>query len=375
MEGENMHKLSIKALKPGMVIGRSIYNPEGCFLLTRGQVLTITYIQRLTRLNIPSVYVLSGNPILDISPETDDIVKEKTRTHALQNVFAVFNNCQLTESINVDFMKQTASSIVEDLISNHNNLIQVTDIRRYDDYTFSHSVNVAILSTMLGTMRNYTKSQLNILTLGALLHDIGKTKTPIEILKKPRKLVPFEEEIMRRHPLKGAEILERASLASDIPIYIAQQHHEKCDGTGYPHQLQGEEINEFAKIVAIADVYDALTSDRPYKKAYRPDLAFNIMTKFNASHFDANLLQLFFDNVAIYPVGTILKLNEGSYAIVVHVQTGRTQTPIVHIIADKNMKPFKNPKRVDLYQNRDLQIELVLDEYELMAIFSTFNRI
>lgn len=368
-----MHKLSIKALKPGMVVGRSIYNPEGCFLLTQGKTLTAGYIQRLKGLNIPSVYIFSGNPILDIVPEQEDVVREKTRTNALQNVFAVFNNCQLTDSVDMDSMKETAYAIVGDLIANRNNLIQVTDIRRYDDYTFSHSVNVAILSTTLGTMKKYPKSKLNILTLGALLHDIGKIKTPIEILNKPRKLVPYEEEIMRQHPIKSAEILAKASLSSEIPIHIALQHHEKYDGTGYPHQLKGTEINEFARIVAIADVYDALTSDRPYKKAYRPDLAFNIMTKFNAAHFDPELLKLFFDNVAIYPVGTILKLNNGLYAIVTDVKSQRTKEPMLNIIADKNMHPLKETIPVDLGVNKDLQIAAVLDEYELVEIFSKFN--
>lgn len=367
-----MHKISIKYLKPGMIVGKSIYNARGNFLLNKGTLLTPKYIQRLNALNVPAVYIIPRNMELEFTPP-DDIIQEKTRMHATKNIYSVFHHCQLTNSLKITTLKKAAATIVQDLISNKDTLVQISDIRTYDDYTFSHSVNVAVLSSMLGVLCNFTKKYLTDLTLGALLHDIGKTKVPLHILNKPRALTQEEKEIIQRHPEYGYRILARANLGSSVPMQIARQHHEKYDGSGYPQQLSGAKIHKFARIVAIADVYDALTADRPYKRPYKPNLAYKLMTGCNSHHFDRKLLKLFFDHIAIYPVGSILKLNTGAYGIVVDVKSGQTQTPSICIFADKEQTPLASPYFLNWKSADTDPIESVLEEYELLALLEKID--
>jgi len=361
-----MIKLLTKNLRPGMITGQGIYHGNGSFLLTRGTRLTAAYIQKLQELDVQSVIVTALNPLLNVFPP-EDIVQEKTRIKAIRNVFDVFKQCKLTDNINVSSLKLTTESIIFDIIAKHSNLAQINDIRIHDDYTFSHSVNVAVLASMLGALCKITKQELVELTLGALLHDIGKTKTPLEILNDPLPLTDDEYNIIRQHPSDGAAILRQAKHYSTIPMYIAAQHHERYDGSGYPHKIGQEKIHKFARITAIADVYDALTSNRPYKKAYRPDVAYQIMTKCSNGQFDLTLLAIFFNNVAIYPVGTVLKTKFG-YAIVKKVESGWTRKPRIDIFANDERVGFATPKTIDLKDFPENMIESVLDAAQLATI-------
>lgn len=367
-----MYKISIERLKKGMIVGKNIHDAKGNFLLKKGTCLTSGYIQRLKSLRVSGVYIISSNSYLNIN-EPEDIIQEKTRVHALRNVFSAFNNYQLTGSLEITELIDTASSIVQDLLANKNAIVQTSEIRLYDDYTFSHSVHVAVLATMLGRLCNYSKNFLNKLTLGALLHDIGKTKTPIKILNKPDRLTILEEEIIQRHPEDGFEILRKAKLFSSVPAYIAYQHHEKYDGSGYPCNLVGDQIHEYARIVAIVDVFDALTADRSYKKAYKPDVAYKIMVDCSKGHFDPILLEKFFDHIAIYPVGTILRLTSGYYAVVLEVAPGYTRTPLLRLFADFNKHPITPPYFIDLKKIKENMIESVVDEYQLIEILETIK--
>lgn len=362
-----MHKISVKYLKPGMIVGRSIYNAQGNALLNRGTSLTSHYIQRLYSLNIPTVYIISRNSNLEITPPPSDVIQEKTRVHATQNVYSVFNQCQMASTLNVGPLKKVASTIIDDLISNKSTLIQISDIRMYDDYTFSHSVNVAVLASMLGTLCRYNKKKLNELTLSALLHDIGKIKIPLEILNKPHRLTSAEEKIIQTHPEEGLRILQQSKLDALIAI-VVYEHHEQFTGGGYPRHLASTEIHEYARIITIADVYDALTADRPYKKPYKPHLAYQIMTGYCANHFDPRLLRLFFDHVAIYPVSTILRLKSGYYGVVVKVYAGHTRTPALYMFADERQVPLKTPYLFDWKKEEPDTIEAVMEEYELLQL-------
>lgn len=367
-----MHKISAKNLKPGMKLGQSIHNIEGNLLLIEGTILTDNLIDRLYSLQIPSVYVISNLP--DCAVEyPPHIINQKTRTEAIKAVYTTFNKCKLAASFDIGAVQSTIQSIIENIISNKHAIIQASDIRNYDDYTFAHSVNVCTLSTMLAILSNYDEVHLKEIALGALLHDIGKTQIPLEILNKPGVLSDEEMELMKTHAWLGFELLRKTQSFSVVPMHIAFQHHEKYDGSGYPRQLANTEIHEYARIVAIADVYDALTSDRAYKKSCTPDIAYKIMTQYSPGHFDEKLLQIFFDNVAIYPVGTLVKLTFGYYAMVIDVQKNFTKSPSLRLIADQNKRPIKHPAIINLKDSHEnYQIERVLEEEELLELlFST----
>lgn len=366
-----MHKLSIKYLRPGMIISQSIYHYNGTFLLTKGTCLTENYIQRLKYLGIASIYVTSANTTLKIDP-TPDVIQEKTRVRAIKDIFDTFKRCRLTNTVDINLLKSTVSSIVHDLSERKNHLVQVSDIRLHDTYTFSHSVNVSVLSTMLAKKLNFSPKILNKISLGALLHDIGKIKISSKILNKPGTLTATEKALIHMHPEDGFRILCQSNQFSPEIMHIAFEHHEKMDGSGYPRNLQGTEIHELSRIVAIADVYDALTSERAYKRPYKPHLAYNIMAKCSSGHFDPYFLKLFFENIAIYPLGSILKISYG-YAIVSHIKLGQTLRPVVQLFADNNKKLFSQPIFIDLSMEERIIVHYELDENQLIDLLNTIK--
>ena len=366
-----MIHIPIKKLKEGMITAQSIYNPLGASYLTKGVELSPTYIERLKKSGLDGVTVTSLDPRLKLAPPAD-IVQEKTRISAIHNVATAFQNVEDHGTLDPKPLQDISETILLDIIEQQKNLVQLTDIRLHDTYTFAHSVNVAILSALLGVLQKLPKEDLLKLTLGGLLHDLGKITVPHEILTKPGHLSDDEWSLMQGHPDAGRQRLKKMFPNDILLSTIALQHHEHIDGSGYPNHLQGEQIHRYARIVAIADVYDALTSVRPYKRAYTPSVAHRIMTTCSPGHFDLELLQLFFDNVAIYPVGTIVKTQIG-YAIVKEVEFGHTQTPIVRVFANHEGKLLTESRDLDLEQMPKEMLEGVVTDSELYHFIHAIN--
>lgn len=348
-----MLRLPVSKLKDGMVLGQSLFNTAGGSYLVKGQPVTIDYIRRLHQLGIQSVTVTSMDPKHKLAPPPD-VIEEKTRINAISAVYDTFQSIEESGALDVSSLQKVTDSIVFDLFDNHDNLVQLTDIRTHDSYTFAHSVNVAVLSAMMGMLCHLSKEDLSLITLGGLLHDLGKIDVHTDILNKNRSLTTSEFEIMKMHPGNGARrILKMSDLPkAGILAAIAGQHHEHIDGTGYPRGIKGNEMHRFAKIAAIADVYDALTSERPYKKAYMPNIAYNIMHNINKGQFDPKLLDMFFNNVALYPEGSVLKTIFG-FAVVKESQFGRTTTPTVILFADVNGRLLDQRTVIDLSEEKD----------------------
>ena len=284
-------------------------------------------------------------------PPPPDVIEEKTRINAISTVYNTFQSIEENGTLDTTALQRVTDSIVFDLFENRNNLVQLTDIRAHDAYTFAHSVNVAVLSAMMGMLCHMPRDEISLITLGGLLHDLGKVDVSSAILTKNRGLSDREFKIMKNHPLDGSR---RILNVSDLPkksilAAIAAQHHEHIDGSGYPNGITGNEMHHYAKITAIADVYDALTSERPYKKAYMPNIAYNIMHNINKGQFDQDLLDTFFNNVALYPEGAVLKTTFG-FAVVKESRFGRTTTPIIILFADTNGKLLNERSVIDLYE-------------------------
>ena len=360
-----MIRLKPNQLKTGMVTAQSIFNEKGAPFLVRGTPLTDRYIYRLRQLSIPELHVTSLSSNFQLQPPPD-IVEERTRVQAVDNVAETFREAEENGRFDMTRLEKCADFLVRDIMAKKKNLVQITDIRLHDSYTFSHSVNVAVLSTMLGDLCGYSKRKLQIITLGGLLHDIGKLAVPTPILNKSGSLTAGEFKIIRRHPSEGRKILkELTSPIASILAIIAVQHHEHLDGSGYPYHVRGKSIHPYSRITAIADVYDALTSVRPYKRAYKPNVVYRMMMQNSTGHFDMDRLRLFFDNVAIYPVGTVMKTQLG-YAIVKKVVFGHTLAPVVIVFADKNGNLLKKPFGVNLAHCRHDVIQYVMDDVELL---------
>ena len=354
-----------------MITAQSIYNPLGASYLTKGMELSPTYIERLEKAGFDGVTVTSLDPKLKLAPP-DDIVQEKTRISAIQNVATAFHSVEENGTFDPAPLQGISENILQDIIAQQKNLVQLTDIRLHDTYTFAHSVNVAILSSLLGVLLKLSREEQLKLTLGGLLHDIGKITVPYEILTKAGHLTDDEWSVMQGHPEAGRQRLKKMFPNDTLLSTIALQHHEHIDGSGYPNHLKGEQIHRYGRIVAIADVYDALTSVRPYKRAYTPSVAHRLMATCSPWHFDLDLLKLFFDNVAIYPVGTILKTQDG-YAIVKKVEFGYTLTPVVCVFANREGKLLDAPSDLDLKEAPKGMLDGVISDSELYHFIHNIN--
>ena len=206
-----------------MVTAQSIYNSRGASYITKGTPLNDQYIARLKKLGVKEVHVTSLNTEHPLPPP-EDVVAEKTRVKAIHTVFDTFRDFQNSERIDVSSLQTTSEELLLDIMSKHNNLIQITDIRLHDTYTFAHSVNVAVLSTMLGTLCSFSREKLLTLTLGALLHDIGKARIPTSVLYNTQRS-RVEEQLYRLHPVYGAEWLaEIPGIADEIRLWVRAHH-------------------------------------------------------------------------------------------------------------------------------------------------------
>lgn len=363
-----MQRISTYNLKPGMIVAQNVYSADGQLMLCAGVALTASYIRRLNQLEIASIYV-KNESLPDI--EIPEILREQTRVQTIKNIKKVFENIQVVNKLDVAALQPTIQIIVSEIVHNRNTMIHLTDIRLYDDYTFAHSVNVCALATMIAVTLGYSQHRLEELALGALLHDIGKTLIPLDVLNKPGKLSDEELNIMRSHSEAGFELLRKScSEMSVVPMHVAYQHQEKFDGNGYPRGLREHEIHEYARIVAIADVYDALTSDRPYRKAMLPHQAYEILLASAGSHFDGEILKSFVNHIAVYPVGCTVQLNTGEFGIVKSVPEGLPFKPVIHLIAGSNKRKFKHSKELELVKHPTTFICKVLDEEEVLDFFN-----
>lgn len=364
-----MQRISVLRLMPGMIVAKNVFAADGRVLIAAGISIKQSYIRRLQELGIASIYI--DSPLLP-AIEVPEVVKEETRVKATAMVKNAFQNFRTTKKLDYKKFSEVAAAIVAELICNRDTLIHLTDIRSYDDYTFAHSVNVCILSVLMGTSKCYDEYKLKELALGALLHDVGKILVPIEVLNKPGRLTPKEFNIVKEHAELGFELLRKQQdQVSLLACHVAFQHQEKYDGSGYPRQLKGKEIHEYARIVAVADVYDALTSDRPYRKGMLPHEAYEIMMASGKTHFDDEVLQRFFEKIAIYPVGTIVRLNSGEVGMITEVIPELQTRPKVQIITDSKGQLVQNLEEINLAVHLTTFIDKVFDEEETYQWLNT----
>ncbi|MBE3581431.1 MAG: HD-GYP domain-containing protein [Thermoanaerobacteraceae bacterium] len=345
-----MRKLPLDCLRPGMEVARPIYSAEGRVLLNKGVILKPYYIRRLRELGVPAVYVVDE---LVGEWEVQDVVGETTRLEAVKLVKEVMEASRRNRSagnglIASPGVSRVVENILDDLLRQREIMVNLVDIRAIDDYTFGHSVNVCILALITGITLGYRRPSLIQLGMGALFHDIGKTLIPFQILNKPGPLTPEEYQLVCHHCRYGFDILAgQENIAPEVAM-VALEHHERYDGTGYPQGLRGEEIHEFAAITGIVDVYDALTADRVYRRAYLPHEAYEMLAGAGNFRHDYRLVRAFLFNIAAYPSGTLVQLNTGEIGVVLSTPRGQSYRPRVRLLYNKDGGILKDKPEVDL---------------------------
>lgn len=203
------------------------------------------------------------------------------------------------------------------MIRNPGALISLARLKSADDYTFMHSVAVCALMIALARQLGLDEAQCRSAGVAGLLHDLGKAAIPLEILNKPGKLTDSEFAIIKTHPREGHQMLLDGQGVDDNTLDVVLHHHEKIDGSGYPERLQGDEISLFAKMGAVCDVYDAITSNRPYKAGWDPAEALGKMAEWSKGHFDTRVFQAFVKSIGIYPIGSLVMLSCGRLGVIV----------------------------------------------------------
>ncbi|MDR1050172.1 MAG: HD-GYP domain-containing protein [Deltaproteobacteria bacterium] len=273
----------------------------------------------------------------------------KAYSKALDTSKALVAACRMNKRIEVSEVQENVDELVESVSRNRDALTALIKLRHFDDYTYTHSLNVSVLSISAGKTLGLTDAELKTLGLGTMFHDLGKLRIPDNILNKPGKLTDEEFEIMRNHAALSAEILTEQNLnVSDLVIHVARSHHERIDGSGYPDHLQGEQIPPLAVICGLSDVYDALTSDRVYHKGMLPHDALKFIYGLRGSHFQPDWVDRFVQSVGIYPPGSVVELNTGHLAVIMEVNNRSLLTPLVKVVADPHGQLYQRPKLVDL---------------------------
>jgi len=351
-----MRKIDIDSVESGSKLARTVYNSTGQTLLSQGTILTPKFLERLKGLGYTSLYVDDGF-IDDVS--IDDLVQQETRNQAVSCVREVTETVKLGKTLQTAKVKKVISDIVDELISNGNLMLNLSDIRSFDDYTFCHSVNVAVISVTIGMSLYFPRHKLLDLGLGVLLHDIGKIQIAPEILNKPGKLTEGEFNLVKMHTWNGFNLLRSDPEIKITSAHVALQHHERIDGTGYPRQLKGTNIHEYARISAIADVFDALTHDRVYRAKMPVHEVYQYFVEQTYSQFDNHFLDNFIQKIAKYPQGTKVVLSDGRSGFVVK-QNNVPERPLVRLFWIHG-KELAKPVEVNLLYETQLSIAEVLE--------------
>lgn len=348
-----MRLIPIECVKPNCFLARTLYDDDGRVLLREGVTLTELMLKKIKQMKIYSLYIIDEYSDKEIT----DVISPELRQKSIRLVKDIFENSEniklaaiefsslgSKESLDIlkkkedylDSLRDLSEDICQSILNNKDISIGLVDIKNMDSYTYQHSVSVATLSVVLGIGIALPKNKLIELCIGALLHDIGKVFVGKDIIQKPASLTDDEFKKIQTHPRLGYEYIKKIPSLRTSCKMVVLQHHERIDGTGYPNALVDEDIHLLARIVCIADVYDALTSDRPYKRAMSPNDAFEFILSKAGTMFDFQLTKIFSRIMVPYPEGTLIKLSTESIAIVTKTHPLYPLRPTVKIIKDNN---------------------------------------
>jgi HD-GYP domain-containing protein (c-di-GMP phosphodiesterase class II) len=263
-------------------------------------------------------------------------------------VFDMFQEARMGNAVNVDSMEPLVKEISDSVSRNTGALIGLARLKTKDDYTYMHSIAVCALMIALGKQLNLNENEIKDAGMAGLLHDIGKMMIPVEILNKPSRLTDSEFDTVRQHPLAGYQILLRSKSISPVTLDVCLHHHEKIDGTGYPYRYSTDKISLMAKMGAVCDVYDAITSNRPYKKGWCPAESIKKMSEWSGKHFDETVFQAFVKSVGIYPAGSLVMMKSGRMGVVVEQNEAKLLLPVVRIFFSSKSMTYITPELIDL---------------------------
>lgn len=346
-----MRFVSIDSVKEGMILAKPLLGKNDELLLNRGAILFVSYINRIKQLGYNGIFIDD-----DLSKEVvyPEIIDENLKFKAIKTVKDAFIKIGQSSTVHYEVynnLSDIINDIVDSILESKDTLVNIMDLKSFDNYTFYHCVNVCVLSIVIGKALNFNKNKLYNLGVSAILHDIGKTFVSKDILNKKDKLTNEEFDIIKNHSSWGyCYVKDNFHIPSSSYVGILH-HHEKYDGTGYPMGVKAVKISLFGRIVSVADVYDAIVSDRPYRKALPPFEAIEFIMGNCGTAFDPEIVRVFSQRIAPYPAGTCVQLSNNKRGLVVQNYPDCCTRPKVKIYKDGDTEV--NPYYMDLKNDKD----------------------
>lgn len=355
-----MKLMVTEQLKSGMVTARDVFPPNNTLVpyIRKGTRLTAAMLEEMVRLNIHFAYVDAPSdppaptqPVADFPfPEKKPSLPPQLQKDALLSLENAFSAAELVapediHASSVQVIRQVdavVGRLVDSLNSEKDIMVNITDLKSYDEYTYHHSLSVAVLSIAIGQYLGLGDAGLNQIGMAAMMHDIGKTAVPIEVIHKTSRLDEAEFNIVKNHSPAGYDYLLHTAIEDDELCEAVLFHHEKVDGTGYPQGIAGDDIPVLSKIISVADVYDALTSNRPYRIPMQPAEAIEYLMGSVGSAFDLDVVDAFIHKVELYPVGSRVLLSNSRAAVV--LRNENPMRPVVQLLDSGEI--------LDLYRDR-----------------------
>lgn len=363
-----MQSISLDAIQPGMYLSKPLFLADGTVLLHEGVEIKERYIRYLRNKGIDSLFVGTPEPLQATIEIEENFNTPQERKAAMDAARETINHFRVGKGINLSQVKNMVGDFISQLEQDPAMMVHLLDIRRKEAYMFSHAVNTCILSVMTGIAMGYDENQLHELGLAAMLHDIGKTKFSRHLARQfPTYLTKYEKEEYKRHCFYSLEILrENDALSIDV-LNACFQHHERWNGSGYPLGLSGTAICEYAQIISIADVYDRLIAGVPYRRPTPVYYAVAILNQAAGEYFNPAIVDIFTQNVAIYPMGKMVRLNNQQGGLILGVGINSKTTPLVRIISSQDSNAMNQLIELDLRRNPEL---FIVDFEELSSNYA-----
>lgn len=342
----------------GKMLGTTILAPDGSPLLTAGTRLTLPYIRSLQRKGYRFIHI---DDEFSSGIDSDEALEPAARARVLEAIKLTLKDIAAQRPLDSKRVVGAVEDIVESIRSRAGVALSVATLRSLDEYTYVHSLNVCVLALTIGIESGLSRPDLIDLGVGAMLHDIGKAIVPLDVLNKPRKLTPQEMAIMKLHAVEGFEILRKQEGVSLLSAHVAFQHHERMDGEGYPRGLPGEEIHSFARMTAVADVMDALTAPRPYRKGLMPDRAREIVSSLSGTHLDPKYVRVLVHRVCLFPAGVAVRLSTGEIGIVCRQSSLDPARPVIRVLTDSSQRPVEPYELSLVFRPSVAIVELLYD--------------
>ncbi|WP_202711024.1 HD domain-containing phosphohydrolase [Sporosalibacterium faouarense] len=345
--------IDIKEAMPGMVLSKNIENEEnGITLITSGTVLNSRIIERISSIGIKYVHIFQkieeDKELLIVEEEYE---LQETHKEFADKTKKLLHSIQLGKKPVITEISDVMDDLINQVTKSNNVLGKLRQLQKESDYLFEHSIKVSMLATMLAKWLNYSNKDLKLIGYAGVFHDIGKLKISHDILNKAGKLNSREFEIMKKHTVYGYNILQDTIGVSKSVALSALQHHEREDGSGYPLGFKSEKIHEFAQIIAICDIFNAMTTDKVYKSKQSPFKAAEYIARCSFNKLNPRIARVFLDNISKFYVGNVVKLNTGDIGEIILIHKNEPTRPVIKV----------GEGFVDLLIEKNIEIEEVIN--------------